>query len=151
MKRLMLVTAGCAAFAALAPLGGATAQSGDPTGTLELVQLERETGLGGVDNPPRRRESKGDVFTINGRVRDASRRPAGTVQALFTQTGRRTAQGAATFKLAQGQIVIAGGLWGSGDDTLAIVGGTGAYTRTAGTVRVTERRGRTEFLFSFGG
>jgi hypothetical protein len=150
MKRLILATGACAALAVPALLGTATAQSGPPSGTLTLVQLERDTRSGYVDNPPRRRESAGDVFTVSGRVRDAANRPAGRAQAVFIQTGGRSAQGTATFALAQGQIVIVGGLAGSGTDTFAIAGGTRAYDGATGTARITERRGRTEFLFSFG-
>lgn len=151
MRRLIVMTGVCAAVAVPALLGTATAQSGPPSGTLELRQLERDTRFGYVDNPPRRRESAGDVFTVRGRVRDAANRPAGSAQAVFTQTGRRSAHGSATFALAQGQIVIAGRLAGRGTDTLAILGGTGAYAAATGTARISERRGRTEFLFSFGG
>ena len=151
MKRLIVATGACAALAVSALLSTATAQSGPPAGTLALVQLERDTRTGYVDNPPRRRESTGDVFTVSGRVRDAANRPVGRAQAVFTQTGRSSAQGSATFALARGQIAIVGGLAGSGTDTLTIAGGTGAYAGATGTARITERRGRPEFLFSFGG
>lgn len=151
MKWLTLVAGACVALAAPALLGTATAQPGPPSGTLELVQLERDTRSGFVDTPPRRRESAGDTFTVAGPVRDAAGRRAGRAQAVFTQTGRRSAQGNATFALRTGQIVIAGGLAGSNNiDTLAIVGGTGAYTGATGTARITMRRGRTAFRFSFG-
>lgn len=149
MKRLILAIGAGAALAVPALLGTATAQPGPPSGTLTLVQLERDTRTGYLDNPPRRRESADDVFAVSGRVRDAANRPTGRAQAVFTQTGRRLAQGSATFALAQGQIVIVGGLAGSGTDNLVIAGGTGAYAGATGTARITERRGRTEFLFSF--
>jgi hypothetical protein len=151
VKWIILVAGACAALAVPVLRGTATAQSQPPSGTLELVQLERETRSSFVDAPPRRREAAGDIFTVAGRVRDATGSPSGRAQAVFTQTGRRTAQGSATFALATGQIVIAGGLAGSDSvDTLAIVGGTGAYAGATGTARITMRRGRTEFRFSFG-
>ncbi len=145
MKRLILSAAVCAAIAVPLLAGGAAAQSG----TLELVQLERDTTSGFVDNPPRRRESAGDLFTVRGAVRDASGARAGSADAVFTQTGRRSAVGGATFALAQGTIVISGRLGGSGTDTLAIVGGTGAYAGAAGSVVITEAQNRTRFTFTF--
>jgi hypothetical protein len=149
MKRLILITGACAALAAVLVTGGATAQTAPAT--LELVQLERDVRAGFVDNPPRRRESPGDVFTVRGRVRDATGRAVGSADAVFTQTGRNAARGGATFTLADGTIEISGALRGRGTDTLAIVGGTGAYADVAGSVRITEQRRRTVFRFTFGG
>lgn len=148
MKRLILTGGVCAALAAAVLAGGATAQTAPPT--LELHQLERDSRSGFVDNPPRRRESRGDVFTVGGRVRDASGRSVGSAHAVFTQTGRRTAHGGGTFTLSDGAIVVSGRLGGSGTDTLAIVGGTGAYAGATGTVLITESRGRTAFRFTLG-
>jgi hypothetical protein len=149
MKRLILTAGACAALAAALVAGGATAQT--TPATLELVQLERDVRAGFVDNPPRRRESAGDVFTIRGRVRDAAGRAVGSATAVFTQTSRRTAHGGATFTLADGAIEVGGALGGRGVDTLAIVGGTGAYANATGSVRITEGQRRTTFSFTFGG
>ena len=146
MKRLTLITAACAALA-VALVGSAGAQA--PT-TLELVQIDREVKTGLVDNPPKRRESAGDVFTVRGPIRDAQNRRAGTSNGVFTQTGPKSAHGAATFTLPSGRIAIQGVLGTSGDDTLAVVGGTGAYANATGTVRITQRAGRTTFAFTFG-
>jgi hypothetical protein len=151
MKKTILAGGVCAVLTVPALLGTASGQSGAPSGTLELMQLERENRSGYVDNPPRRRESTGDVFTVAGRVRDTSRRAAGRVQGSFTQTGRGTAQGAVTFALAGGQVVIVGGLTGKGRDTFVIAGGTGAYAGATGSVQITVRRARTEFRFDFAG
>ena len=148
MKRLILTGGVSAALAAALLAGGATAQTAPAT--LELHQLERDARSGFVDNPPRRRESRGDVFTVGGPVRDAGGRRVGNAQAVFTQTARRTAHGGGTFTLADGSIEISGRLGGSGTDTLAIVGGTGAYAGATGTVVITEPRGRTAFRFTIG-
>jgi dirigent-like protein len=150
MKRLALAVTACTAIAVPAALTNATAQTGQPT-TLELVQLERDVRDAFVDNPPRRRESAGDVFIVSGRVRDTAGRPVGRASAVFTQTSRSSAQGAATFVLANGQIVVEGRLAGSGADTFAVVGGTGAYAGATGTARITEGRRRTEFTFTLDG
>lgn len=150
MKRIVPIAATVAAIAAVPALvAGAGAQSAPPSGTLELVQRERDVRAGFVDNPPRRRESAGDVFTVTGPVRDAAGRRAGTVQAVFTQTRRRGAHGAVTFLLSGGRITAVGALAGSGTDDLAIAGGTGTYAKAAGTVTITEAEGETRFRFAF--
>jgi hypothetical protein len=147
MKRLILIIAACA-LAVPVLVGPAGAQA--PT-TLELVQLDREVKTGFVDAPPKRRESAGDVFTVRGPLRDAGSRRVGSVDAVFTQTGRRTARGGGTFTLADGSIEVSGRLGGSGTDTLAITGGTGAYAGASGMVVITEGRGRTRFGFTLSG
>ena len=141
MKRLILIiTAGALAAAAL--VGSAGAQA--PT-TLELVQSDREVTSGFVDAPPKRRDSAGDVFTVRGPLRDAQNRRAATAHGVFTQTGPRSAHGGATFTLPAGRIAVQGVLGLGGDDTLAIVGGTGA----SGSVRIVQSQGRTTFTFTF--
>jgi hypothetical protein len=81
MKRLILTGGVCAALLA----GGATAQTAPAT--LELVQLERDVRGGFVDNPPRRRESAGDVFTVRG----AGATPPAGASAAPTRSSRRPA------------------------------------------------------------
>jgi hypothetical protein len=146
MKRLILTIAACA-LAVPVLVGSAGAQA--PT-TLELVQLDREVRTGLVDAPPKRRESAGDVFTVRGPLRDAQNRRVATAHGVFTQTGPRTAHGVATVILPSGRIAFQGVLGLGGDDTLAIVGGTGAYAAAAGSVRIVQSRGRTTFTFTFG-
>ena len=114
MQRLaLIITAACAAIVGVvAVVGSSGAQPpGPPTGTLELVSLNRETRFAFVDNPPRRRERAGDLFVINARLRDGSNRPAGRVHASFAETQpppRVVAQGSATFILGNGQIMVSG-------------------------------------------
>jgi hypothetical protein len=146
MKRLILIIA-AGALAVPVLVGSAGAQA--PT-TLELVQIDREVRTGFVDAPPKRRESAGDVFTVRGPVRDAQGRRAATVQGVFTQTGPRSAHGGGTVTLPAGRIAFQGVLGLGGDDTLAIVGGTGAYSGAGGSVRIVQRQGRTTFTFTFG-
>lgn len=155
MSRLTIIAGACTTLVAgLAVVTGTSAQSpAPPSGTIQLVQLERDVKSGLVDNPPRRKESTGDIFTIGGAIRDADGRPAGRAAAAFTQTERGYAQGSAVFKLADGQIVLAGMLDDLGrndtSDNLAIVGGTGAYAGARGTAAVTEGRGETRFELRF--
>jgi hypothetical protein len=161
MQRLaLIIIAGCAAIVSVDALVGSSGarQPGPPTGTLELVSLDRETRFAFVDNPPRRRERAGDLFMINARLRDGSSRPAGRLHASFAETQpppRVVAQGSATFILGNGQIMVSGPIVdrGRGDrtDTFAVVGGSGAYIAARGTMVSTETRRRTRFAFTFAG
>ena len=161
MQRLVvIVTAACAAIVGVVALVGSSGaqQPGPPTGTLELVSLNRETRLSFVDNPPRRRERAGDLFVINARLRDGANRPIGRLHASFAETQpppRVVAQGSATFILGNGQIMVSGPIVdrGRGDrtDTLAVVGGTGAYTAARGTLVTTDTRRRGRYVFTFAG
>lgn len=149
-QRTILAGLGAALAMGAVASAGAGAQSA-PSGTLELVQRERDVRSGFVDNPPRRRESAGDAFTVAGPVRDTEARKVGRVQAVFTQTGRRTALGSATFLLRGGRLTIAGALAGSGTDELVIAGGTGAYAGARGTVTLREASDGVRFRFAFAG
>jgi hypothetical protein len=157
MQRLaVIVTAACAAIISAATLvvSSGAQQPGPPTGTLELVGLDREASFKFVDTPPRRREGAGDQFLITQRLRDTSNRRAGRVHASFAITpGRRSgAHGSGTFIVRNGRIVVTGIIDDPGrTDTLAIVGGSGAYTGARGTLVTTERRRSTRFLFTFAG
>jgi hypothetical protein len=160
MQRLaLIITAACAAIVSVVALVGSSGaqQPGPPTGTLELVSLDRETRFTFVDNPPRRRERAGDLFMINARLRDGANRPTGRLHASFAETQpppRVVAQGSATFILRNGQIMVSGPIVdrpGDRTDTFAVVGGSGAYTAARGTMVTTETRRRTRFLFTFAG
>jgi len=130
------------AAAALAA-GGVVATTGsaqDPPPTLELVQRSSETRSAFVDNPPRRRESRGDMFTLSGPVRDAAGRRVGRAEGAFVLTTAKRAQGSATLLLDSGRLVIEGAVGPGRVSELAIVGGTGAYSSARGSVEVTETR-----------
>ena len=161
MQRLaLIITVACAAtVGAVALVGSSGAQPpGPPTGTLELLSLNRETRLAFIDNHPRRRERAGDMFVLNARLRDASSRPAGRLHASFAETQpppRVVAQGSATFILRNGQIMVSGPIVDTGrndrTETLAVVGGSGAYTAARGTVVTTDTRRSTRYVFTFAG
>jgi Dirigent-like protein len=161
MKRIaVIIAAACAAIisAAVVVVRSDAQEPGPPTGTVELVSLDRETRFTFVDNPPRRQERAGDLFVINSRLRDSSNRPAGRLHASFAETQpppRVIAQGSATFILRDGQIAVSGPIvnQGPGDrsDTLAVVGGTGAYTAARGTLVTTETRRGARYVFTFAG
>ena len=147
----LVATAGLA----MAVAGTDAQQPGPPTGTLELVQRDREARFRLIDVPPRQgergRPTTGDGFLITGPVRDTAGNRAGRLQAHFVITNlrREEAQGSATFMLPDGHIVIGGAETRARIDDFAIVGGTGRYAGARGTLRVTETRRRTAFLFTF--
>jgi hypothetical protein len=161
MNRLaLIITAACMAIisAAVLVVRSDAQEPGPPTGTLELVSLERETRFTFVDNPPRRRERAGDLFVINSRLRDSSGRLIGRLHASFAETQpppRVVAQGSVTFILDDGQIMVSGPIVNRGPrdrtDTLAVVGGTGAYTAARGTLATTDGRKRSRYVFTFTG
>jgi hypothetical protein len=95
---------------------------------------------------------------INARLRDTSNRPVGRVHASFAETQpppRVVAQGTGTFILPTGQIVVSGPIVDRGrsdrTDTLAVVGGSGAYTGARGTLVTTDTRRSTRYVFTFAG
>lgn len=161
MQRVaLIITAACAAIIGVVALVGSSGaqQPGPPTGTLELVSLERETRFAVVNNPPRRLVSAGDMVLGDARLRDGSNLPTGRLHASFAITQpppRVVALGSATFILRNGQIMVSGPIVdrGRGDrtDTFAVVGGSGAYTAARGTMVTTERRRSTRFVFTFAG
>jgi hypothetical protein len=160
MQRLaLIITVTCAVIVGVVALVGSSGaqQPGPPTGTLELVSREGETRFAFVDNLPRRQERAGDLFMINARLRDGSNRGVGRVHASFAETQpppRVVAQGSATFILGNGQIMVSGPIVdrpGDRIDTLAVVGGTGAYTAARGTLVTTDRRRSTRYVFTFAG
>jgi Dirigent-like protein len=161
MQRLaVIITAAGAAIVGVVALVGSSGaqQTGPPTGTLELVSLDRETRFAFVDNPPRRRERAGDLFMINAQLRNGANRRAGRLHASFAETQpppRVVAQGTATFILRNGQIMVSGPIVDRGrtdrTDTFAVVGGSGAYTAARGTMVSRETRRRTRFTFTFAG
>jgi hypothetical protein len=128
-----------------------------PTGTLELVQRERESTFRYVDNPPRgggpQAPSPGDMAIIGGTLRDTSNRRAGKLHAVFLRLkGRRrniVDQVNATFDLKGGQIVMGGVSHGGRVDVVAITGGTGTYAGARGTMRVSSTRRTARFRITF--
>jgi hypothetical protein len=127
-------------------------QPGPLTGTLQLVQRDRDARFHFINVPPRRRPpTPGDGFVITGAVRDQAGKRAGRLQAVFVLTNirREEAQGSATFLLPDGHIMASGADTKSRVDDFAVTGGTGRYAGARGTLRVTERRRTTAFLFTF--
>src|SRR5687767_8028242 len=102
--RVAAITCGLVASAGLVTVVSSQAQApGPPTGTLELMQRERDAEFRFIDVPPRRgergRPNVGDGFIITGPVRDQAGQRAGRLQAVFVLTNvrREQAEGSATF------------------------------------------------------
>lgn len=159
MRRLTVcASVACAALVAIVAVtatGGAQ-QPGPPSGGLELVLRERESSFTFVDNPPLRRESRGDMAVITGRLRGTDGASRGRLQAYFvaTKSGNfeRAFRGqvSGTLVLANGDIVLEGVTDDRRDEEpLAIVGGTGAYSGARGTAVVTDTRTETGFRLTF--
>jgi hypothetical protein len=137
---------------------GAAQQPGPPTGTLELVQRDRETTFRYVDNPPRggdpERPSPGDLAIIGGTLRDGSNRRVGRVHAIFLRLrgGKMVVDHVSATFVVNGDHIVVDGVpdeAGRRTDDEPITGGTGSYAAARGTLRVTERRRETRYQFSF--
>ncbi len=156
--RVAAVTCGLVASAGLVTVVSSQAQApGPPTGTLQLMQRERDARFRFLDVPPRRgergRPNAGDGFIITGPVRDQAGQRAGRLQAVFviTNVRREQAEGTATFLLTGGRITLSGAETRADVEDFAITGGTGRYAGARGTMRLTEGRNTTGFLFTFMG
>ena len=148
---LTVLAAGIVTAAALPLLmSPGAAQAEAPSGTLTLIQLQKENHSTFVDNPPKAKESAGDVFTVAGKTRLPDRSAAGTLSGSFTQTDKSGAQGSVTFRLPDGTIEVLGSLASGDISELAIVGGTGTYVGASGTMSLEGGRNKTVFVFDFG-
>ena len=158
MHRLTFITVACAAIIGVVAFVGSSVaqQPSPPTGTLELVQLSRETRFKFVDNPPRSgdpaRPSRGDFAIITARLRDTANRRAGKLYVVFMRLAgkrRHVDQVRATFVLRDGHIVVEGISRGGRTDNVAITGGTGRHAGARGTLRVPQERRGARYRFTF--
>jgi hypothetical protein len=159
MKPLTIcISVACAALVtavAVVATSGAQ-QPGPPTGALDLVNRQREAAFKFVDNPPLRKESAGDMLVLSGRLRGADGAAQGRFQAYFVATKSRNferafrGQASATFMLPAGDLVVEGVTADKrAQDSLAIVGGTGAYAGARGVLTATDTNTETRFHFAF--
>jgi hypothetical protein len=149
MKRIGLVAVGTAV--ALAIPTAAAAQSPGPR-TIEVVEREKGSTFGFVDNPPRIRDrrsavlSPGDMFVFSSPLFDAANRRMGRihVQCVATTRGRENrVQQLCTgaLRLRDGRITLATVFRGDPDVVTGVVtGGDGAYAGARGTFRSEDTR-----------
>jgi len=157
MQRLRVITVACAAIIGVVAFAGSSGaqQPVPPTGTLELVSLDRETRFKFVDNPPRsdpERPSRGDLAIITARLRDSANGRAGKLYVVFMRLAgkrRHVDQVRATFRLRDGHIVVEGISTGGRTDNVAVTGGTGRYAGARGTLHVTQTRKAARYRFTF--
>ncbi len=114
---------------------------------LDLQMRHAEAKVTIIDEAPkmtksRPSESPGDSAVGSGTIRDAQGARIGTVHNDFVVTTGRTPgtteQVTSTFVLQKGQIATQGVIDQVGvSETLAVIGGTGAYEGASGTVEIT--------------
>lgn len=160
MDRRTLVALPLTALAVGAAIGVPLGSGQAPAPTLELQMRHSEARVTLIDSPPvatraRPGESPGDRAVGRGVVRDLSGTRLGTVHNDFLISAGRghstNEQVNATFVLRDGQIATQGVIDQVGaSETLAIVGGTGAYTGARGSVEITGDRTRVRFSVRLG-
>jgi hypothetical protein len=137
MKRAHLLIAvvltALGGVAVLAVSAGGQAPTG-PLADFTVTTTQQDRDGHYVDNPPRRKESAGDVFTGTARITGAK---SGSFEFTCTAVSseRSLCQGVASF--SDGQIHLTARVGEARTVRAAIVGGTGAYSGAKGTLTQT--------------
>jgi len=155
--RAVAVACGLVAIGMVTMAVGSTAaqEPSPPTGTLQLTLRDRDVNFRLIDVPPlqsrRQPPTRGDGFLLTGAMRNEAGGRVGRIQAVFVivNVRREQAQVSATFVLRGGRIMASGADTKARVDDFAVTGGTGRYAAARGTLRVTESRRSTAFLFTF--
>jgi hypothetical protein len=153
-------TAGIALAAVTAAIGAAVAAGDDAPGaqaarSLDLVLRLPEAQVTQVDAPPAHsdanpEDSPGDAIVLHAPVRKPAGGKAGQIDAVFTATsGGDREQIVATFTLRRGQISVQGIDGAATVDRVAIVGGTGRFAGSHGTLTAREMGAQRRFHASF--
>jgi hypothetical protein len=156
---LVALIAAVAAAAVLAISAGGKPRASQAPADFTVTTTFNDRNVRFVDNPPRRRESPGDVLILPGTFTGAK---SGSLQVTCTvvnrpRRNRETALCSGTAILADGQIALQGSIVGDPQAvTVAIVGGTGAYNGAKGTfsdrqTSETRRRTVSQTTFDFVG
>jgi hypothetical protein len=136
-----LVT-GAAAFTSGSPAQALSGQSR----TLRLV--EKGGGLKFVDNLPRAKHqydfSAGDIVIVSRTLYTQQGARAGSLRVVCVATDPTTQQCNGTETLARGTLEVAGISTPAPRTTVAVIGGTGAYTGARGTSISTDRHGNSD-------
>ncbi|HXF71551.1 MAG TPA: allene oxide cyclase family protein [Actinomycetota bacterium] len=133
MRRRLVLAAATAAAGSLAWAVGARAQA-----PMTITVIERPTTDKVID-VGREGDSPGDLLTFHNRVYDETGatpvgRDAGRCVRIFPHRG--TWECTWTTFLPEGQITVEGPFSDTADTTLAITGGTGAYTAARGEMDI---------------
>jgi allene oxide cyclase len=149
MKRLLaLVAAAALMVLVVAVVNGGADPGSSPGKTIHVV--ERATTDTVSDISPAG-DSAGDLLTFANEIFDAANvHKVGTDQGycVRTEAGESWECNFTTF-LDDGQIVVEGPFFDTGDSTFAITGGTRAYRNARGSMEL-KVRSATEFDFIFG-
>ncbi len=149
MKRLLLIPF-CLALGLAALVAGPAAGRGGSHHARGVTVIEHATTDVTTDTGEKG-DSVGDLLTFANAVFDAKdAKQVGTDQGYCV----RVVAGAAyecnwTVLLPKGNLVVEGPFYDAKDSTLAITGGTGAYARARGTMRLHALEGGTKYRFSY--
>jgi hypothetical protein len=152
MKRVILpLLAAIATILVVAAVAGGHGPKGHHT--LELVGTSASFDFVDVDpkqaNPETEAPTPGDAFLLSETL-TMNGRDFGSVYAHCTFVTAEVSQCLATLDLPNGQITVQGVTRDEPDFTLAITGGTGAYTGAGGTLTGHERETRKRPFHSHG-
>ena len=161
IKPILAATVGLAAASTgtWAVTSGAQ-QPGPPTGSMQLVQPNKDVKFHLVDEAPRqtrrRAFSPGDTLVTRGPLADTAGKRVGRAQMLYVVTraqgGAADTQFSATLILRDGHLVLEGADTAKEDvDTFAITGGTGRYAGARGTAQLTPGDEATSLSIRFAG
>ena len=131
---------------AAAALGGSTAfaQTNYALAARTLHFVEKGGGLKVVDNPPKARHqydfSPGDIVIVTRDITTAHDGRVGSLRLVCIATDATTQQCSGTETLPAGTLELAGVSAPRPTTTVAVIGGTGAYTGAHGTSLSTDRK-----------
>jgi allene oxide cyclase len=131
-------------------LGGSSAGSSDGGSTRTIHVIEHADTDTTID-VGKKGDSTGDILTFHNKVFDKQdKKSVGTDlgRCIRVEAGK-SYECAWTTSLHDGQITVDGPFYDDRDSVLAITGGTGAYKRARGEMRLRSRKGGTEFDFVF--
>jgi hypothetical protein len=135
-SRTLAIALTVIAVSAAATTLDSAAQS-QPSQARILHLVEKGGNLNVVDNPPKAKHrydfSPGDIVVVDRVILDQSGTQAGSLHLVCVATTATSQQCSGTEKLADGTIEVAGVSAPDPATTVAVIGGTGAYSGAHGT------------------
>lgn len=160
-RRVVIASTAAAAAATAVAVGGAQASQGAQPGNSgsaaagrsagNITVVERAVSDTVVDIGPSG-DSRGDLLAFANPVYDSTNsHKVGRDQGSCIRTAvGKSWQCSWTTRLAQGSLVVEGPFYDAHDSTLAITGGTGAFSRARGEMHLHARNAKgTAFTFAF--